>query len=87
LLDKPITVYTRNQSFDDFLTEMILLRRELIAIGKNFNQLVKRLHIINLEMDVKRWVKLNEKTKELFFQKVEEINNKISQIDASWSRE
>jgi hypothetical protein len=66
---------------------MILLRRELIAIGKNFNQLVKRLHTINQEIDVKRWVELNEKTKELFFQKVEEINNKISQIDTSWSRE
>ncbi len=47
LLNKPITFYTRNQSFDDFLAEMILLRRELIAIGNNFNQLVKKLHTIS----------------------------------------
>lgn len=26
LLHRPVTVYTRNQSFDDFVAEMILLR-------------------------------------------------------------
>ena len=87
LLDKPITFYTRNQSFDDFLSEMILLRRELIAIGNNFNQLVKRLHNISQDSDIKRWALFNEKSKEMFFQKMEEISDKISQIDSSWSQE
>jgi predicted metalloprotease with PDZ domain len=44
LLDKPITVKTRNQSLDDFMKEMIALRNALNAIGNNYNQVVKRLH-------------------------------------------
>jgi len=30
LLNKPITEYTRNRSFDDFVAEMILHRNELV---------------------------------------------------------
>ena len=43
LLDKVITVNQRNQSLDDFMAEMIKLRIELNAIGKNFNQSVKKI--------------------------------------------
>jgi len=46
LLDKPIIVNHRNQSLDDFMTEMIRLRNELNAIGNNFNQTVKKLHTL-----------------------------------------
>ena len=52
LLDKPITVYTRNQSYDDFVAEMILLRNELKAIGNNFNQTVKKLHTMEHETEI-----------------------------------
>ena len=46
LLGKPIVATYRNQSLDDFMTEMFVLRNELNAIGNNFNQVVKRLHIL-----------------------------------------
>jgi hypothetical protein len=36
LLKQPVTVLCRNQSADDFLSEMILLKKELNAIGNNF---------------------------------------------------
>ena len=42
LLNKPVTVKYRNTSLDDVLEEMIRLKNELNAIGKNFNQAVKR---------------------------------------------
>jgi hypothetical protein len=42
LLEKKVTVFTRNQSLDDFMAELILLRNELNAVGNNFNQVVKR---------------------------------------------
>ena len=32
----------RNQSLDDFMTEMMQLRSELNSIGNNFNQAVKK---------------------------------------------
>ncbi len=44
MLAKPITITYRNQSADAFLTEMIGLKNELSAIGKNFNQMVRKLH-------------------------------------------
>lgn len=87
LLDKPITVYTRNQSFDDFVSEMILLRYELRAIGNNFNQSVKKLHTASSDTEIKTWALLNENSKQEFFKKVDEINFKISQIADKWSQE
>ena len=87
LLEKPITVYTRSKSIDDFLNEMILLRQELNHIGNNFNQLVKKLHMMEEEWEIKSWVILNEKIQSLLIKKVEEIENKIIQIDSKWSQE
>jgi hypothetical protein len=44
LLGKPITVFTRNQSLDEFVQEMILLKNELSAIGSNANQQAKKMN-------------------------------------------
>ena len=87
LLEKPITVYTRNRSYDDFVTEMILLRNELKAIGNNFNQAVKKLHVMNQSAEIKSWAILNESSRELLVQKVAEINVKIAQISDKWLQE
>lgn len=87
LLEKPVTVYTRNQSVDDLMAQLVLLKNELSAIGSNFNQLVKRLHIMDKPEEVKPWVLLNEKHKESFFQKVTEIAQTINQISDAWLQE
>ena len=87
LLHQPVTVYTRNQSFDDFVAEMILLKNELKAIGNNFNQSVKKLHVIQHDQEIKAWATLNENSKEIFFKKVAEIDEKINQIASQWSQE
>ncbi len=86
LLDKPIHVYTRNQSLDDFMTEMMALRNELNAIGNNYNQVVKRLHSLEHFEEIKAWLLLNESTKQILLNKVEEIKLKISKINDQWLR-
>lgn len=86
LLDKPIAIYQRNQSLDDFMTEMIALRNELNAIGNNYNQVVKRLHSLQHFEEVKAWLLLNEYTKQILLNKVEEIKLKISKINDQWLR-
>ena len=54
LLLGKVTVFTRNQSLDDFMAEMIELRKELNAIGINFNQVVHRLHVLEkIPADIK----------------------------------
>ncbi|RYE28357.1 MAG: plasmid mobilization relaxosome protein MobC [Sphingobacteriales bacterium] len=84
LLDKPISIYTRNHSLDDFMAEMILLRGELNAIGNNYNQVVKRLHTLSDIREIKTWLLVNESSKHMLLKKVEEIKSKISQINDQW---
>ncbi|HTE11595.1 MAG TPA: hypothetical protein VK645_11500 [Chitinophagaceae bacterium] len=87
LLEKPVTVYTRDKTIDDLMAQFLLLKNELSAIGSNFNQAVKRLHTMDKPAEVKPWLLVNEKHKENFFLKVAEINQKIAQITSVWLQE
>lgn len=84
LFDKPITVYQRNQSLDDFMTEMIKLRNELNNIGNNFNQAVKKLHTLQQIAELKSWIITYELEKKILFNKVDEIKNRINKIADEW---
>ena len=84
LLDKVITVNHRNQSLDDFMTEMIRLRNELKSIGNNLNQSVKKLHTLEQISEFKAWIIINEKHQQILEKKVEEIKAKINQISDVW---
>jgi hypothetical protein len=86
LLDKPITMNQRNQSLDDFMAEMITLRKELSAIGNNYNQTVKRLHALQQIDEIKTWLLLNETARQIIGNKVAEIKTKINQINDQWLR-
>lgn len=84
LLDKVIKVKQRNQSLDDFMAEMIQLRNELNAIGNNYNQVVKKLHLLKDISDIKNWLLMHESAHRMLQEKVAEIKTKISQIDDQW---
>jgi hypothetical protein len=84
LLDKPISVSVRNKSLDDFMAEMILLRGELNAVGNNYNQVVKRLHTLSENAEIKIWFVLNKSTENLLLKQIEEIKEKIAQINDQW---
>ncbi len=86
LLREPVTVLYRNQTADEFLAEMILLKNELNAIGKNFNQVVHKLHTLDHVQEIKAWAILNETTQKTFIKKVEEIKEKLNQIYFQWSQ-
>lgn len=84
LLDKPVSIYTRNQSLDDFMAEMIKLREELNAIGINYNQVVKRLHTLHHFDEIKSWLAHNESSRQFLFKKIDEIKCKMAQINDQW---
>ena len=86
LLKEPINVIYRNQSADEFLSEMILLKKELNAIGNNFNQAVHKLHTLDHVPEIKSWAVLNESSKNSFMKKVDEIHEKVNQIYQQWSQ-
>jgi len=84
LFEKPVTSYYRNQSMDDFMTEMIQLRNELNHIGNNFNQAVKRLHTLNQITEFRNWLIAYEVEKKTLFNKVDEIKKHVQKIAESW---
>ena len=84
LLKKPVIVKYRNQSADEFLSEMIRLKNELNAIGNNYNQAVHRLHIFDRFQQIKTWLLIHETLYQSFMKKVEEINIQMNQIYQSW---
>jgi hypothetical protein len=87
LLEKPVTVYTRDKSLDEIIVTLTQLKSELSAIGNNFNQAVKKLHGMDRIPEIKSWAEWNEKNRQLFMQKTEEINQKISQLSDKWLQE
>jgi hypothetical protein len=84
LFEKPVTSYYRNQSLDEFMAEMVLLRNELNHIGNNFNQAVKRLHTLNQIAEFKSWLIAYEVEKKTLFNKVDEIKKHVQKIAESW---
>ncbi|MDD2306741.1 MAG: hypothetical protein PHP53_18720 [Prolixibacteraceae bacterium] len=84
LFEKPVTSYYRNQSTDDFMAEMVLLRNELNHIGNNFNQAVKRLHTLNQISEFRSWLIAYEVEKKTLFNKVDEIKKHVQKIAESW---
>ncbi len=84
VLHKPVTVTYRNSSADAFLEEMLLLRKELSAIGNNFNQAVKKLHILEKIPEFRAWLLLYDRQKEETIAKLEEIRKKMNGVYEQW---
>ncbi len=83
-MQKPVTVKYRNQSADDFLKQMLELKKELNGIGNNFNQVVHKLHILDKIPEFREWVKHYDGLHQLLVSKVEEIKFKVSQLYEQW---
>jgi hypothetical protein len=84
LLQKPVTTTCRNQSLDELMGELIVLRKELNRLGNNFNQAVKKLHTLSQIPEFRSWLITWEQEKKLLEKKVGEINKKIDKIADVW---
>lgn len=86
VLNKPVNIKYRNASIDDFLTDMTGLKRELNAIGNNFNQAVHRLHQVEHIADFQFWLLQNEKDKSAISGKMDQILSRIEKLYQLWSQ-
>src|SRR5450631_4159220 len=77
LLQEPITVYSRNKSLDEFLSVAIALKNELNAIGKDFNQAVKRLEILQDSDDLSDSLQYYQAAQFSVQQKIEDIKSTL----------
>lgn len=84
LLQEPVIISYRSQTADDFLAEMIGLKNELNAIGKNYNQVVHKLHTLDHDAQIKAWMEQHENAKQHFMKMAAEIKEKVNEIYQQW---
>ena len=83
-MQKPVLINYRNQSADDFLKDMLGLKKELNAIGNNFNQAVHKLHILEKIPEFRVWVNQYDGLHQSLVNKVDEIKLRMNQLYEEW---
>jgi hypothetical protein len=83
-MQKPVLINYRNQSADDFLKDMLALKKELNGIGNNFNQVVHKLHILDKIPEFRVWVNHYDGLHQSLVTKVEEIKLRMNQLYEEW---
>ena len=84
ILSRPINVKYRNASVDDFLTDMLTMKKELNAVGNNFNQSVHKLHTLDHVIDIRQWAIRNEQEKAVLFDKIDTIMRRVNELYKLW---
>lgn len=84
VLQKPVLINYRNQSADEFLKDMLGLKKELSSIGNNFNQVVHKLHILDKIPEFRVWVNHYDGLHQSLVTKVEEIKLRMNQLYEEW---
>jgi len=83
-LHKPVAITYRNQSADDFLKDMLDLRKQLNGIGNNFNQAVHKLHTLDRIPDFRVWIKDQQAAQKQIVQSIETIRLRMNQLYEQW---
>lgn len=84
LLQKPVVLKYRNESLDELMSELILLRKDLNGIGNNFNQAVKKLHTLMQISEFKHWITVYEIEKKVLFNSINQIKKHIENLTEKW---
>jgi hypothetical protein len=83
-MQKPVLINYRNQSADDFLKDMLALKKDLNGIGNNFNQVVHKLHILDKIPEFRVWVSHYDSLHQSLVSKVDEIKLRMNQLYEEW---
>jgi hypothetical protein len=86
VLNRPVNIKYRNVSVDDFLKEMLHLKKELNAIGNNFNQAVHKLHTLDRIPEFQQWILRTEQDKAILFTKIDTILSRLHELYLIWSQ-
>ena len=86
LLEKSITVSYRDKAMDDVLEELILLRRELNAIGNNLNQAVYQINAAHGNADGRLWANLLSVVTSKVEPSINQIKERMNQYAEIWSQ-
>lgn len=84
LFTKPIVTTYRNLSLDDLMEETIILTNELNAIGKNINQIAKKINTAESGFEFRQELSILDIEKKILFSKIEQIRNHTQKIAEQW---
>jgi len=84
IFGRKITVYSRNKSLDELVAELVVLKRELHAIGVNFNQAVRRLNMTDHSPQMQAWVERFGRDRDAYLALFEEVKSKINSVSEQW---
>lgn len=84
IFNRKIVVYTRDKDLDITLSEVNKLRNEMNAIGKNFNQIAKRINTYEDQFLYKREFVDMEKHFEQFLKIQKELVYKFDLLAEKW---
>jgi hypothetical protein len=87
VFNRPITVFFRSKSADEFLQVAVGLKNELNAAGKNFNQAVKRLHEVYHQSTWRDDLNFFEATQFSLNQKINEIKQVLVKMYERFQKE
>lgn len=86
LLEKPVTVIYRDKAMDDILEELILLRRELNAVGNNLNQAMRSINAAHGQAEQRLWAGLFGIIQSKIEPAVRQIKDRMNEYAEIWSR-
>lgn len=86
LLGKPVTILNRDKSIDDLLEELMILRKELNAIGNNLNQAVRNINSARGAANNRLWENLLVIINNKLEPSVSEIKDRINSYAILWSQ-
>lgn len=86
LLEKPVTVNYRDKSMDEILEELILLRKELNAVGNNLNQAVRNINSAQGNADTRLWMNLLSVINSKLEPSILQIKDRMNKYAEIWSQ-
>jgi len=86
ILGKPVTVVTRDKAMDDIMEELMILRRELGAIGNNLNQAVRSINAAHGNADIRVYMSLLTIINARLEPAIQEIKQRTAEYAEIWSQ-
>jgi len=86
LLGKPVKIIHRNQSMDELMEELILLRQELNYVGHNFNQAVKKLNSFAELPEAHYWKNAMDVSRNELEPCIKKIKDRMNNYADLWSQ-
>lgn len=86
ILGGPINVKYRNRSLDDFVADLVALKKQLHLMNGHFNEALIKLRTLREIPELQQWMFKNEQDKTDLMQLIQSIYHRMNEIYNLWLR-